>query len=106
MRERVVIKRNNADILWDSYVFPAKSVNTPHGNIVVGADNGVRQDFMIQELHRHKEAVCAGGFSQPDILIFQLQAGIFEFLLYTLQSMQRPKVVILSADKCNFLVSP
>lgn len=76
LRKGIVVKGHNTDLLRNFDSPLVKRIDTAQRNVVVGADNRVRQRLLIQHLGGHLEAVGPGGISQPDILRRDLSRGL------------------------------
>ena len=104
--EGVVVKGHDADVPGDAQALFQDCVHAAEGNIVVGTDDGVRQLLLAQKAFRHPQAVCPGGFPQPDILILQPPARVGQALLHPLQAQSGAQIIGLPADEGDALVSP
>ena len=101
-----IVKGHNADILRNAKPLLCDRVHTAKGDVIVGADDGVRQFFLTQKIFHHAEAIRPGGFPEPDVLVFQLCPGVGQPLLHTLQPESGTKIVGFSADKGKPFIPP
>ena len=99
LRKGVVVKGHHAHIRRNADLPVLQSIHAAQGDIVIGADDGIGVGPLLQEIAGHTVAVGPGGFSQPDVLIRQVAAAVFQALLYPLQAVGRAQVIVETADK-------
>ena len=75
------------------------AINAAEGEVVVGADDGVRRRALGEQTPRHARAVGEGGVAEPDTALGERGAHVLKAAPDALEPVGRAQVVVAPADE-------